>query len=120
MLKGDGTGRYLLSYENEALIRRIPLERRGVTNGREWVLGGLLCEVFEPESEGSAELYLITFEELLIEQINRIGVGKKVRIAYHIDTRPRYDSYNVSAVLDSIQGLSDGEDFVFGTKKKGE
>lgn len=120
MLKGDGTGKYLLSFQNEALIRRIPLERRGVTNGREWVLGGLLCEVFEPDTEGSAELYLITFDGLLIEQINRIGVGKRVKIAYHIETRQRYDSYNVSAVLDSIQGLSENEDFIYGTKKKGE
>lgn len=120
MLKGDGTGRYLLSYENEALIRRIPLERRGVTNGREWVLGSALFEVFEQDAGGSAELYLITFDELLIEQINRIGVGKRVKIAYHIETRQRFDSYNVSVVLDSIQGLSENEDFVYGTKKKGE
>lgn len=118
MLKGDGTGKYLLSFQNEALIRRIPLERRGVTNGREWVLGSALFEVFEKDTDGSAELYLITFNDELIEQLNRIGIGKRVKIGWHIETRPRYDSYNVSAVLDSINGLSDAEDFILGIKKK--
>lgn len=120
MLKGDGTGRFMFSFENEAVIRRIPLERRGVTNGREWVLGSALFEVFEGGMEGSAEMYLITFNEELIEQLNRIGIGKRVKIGWHIETRPRYDSYNVSAILDSIQGCSDGENFIYGTKEKGE
>lgn len=122
MIKQQSDGQYMLSYENTAIIRRLPLPRCGVSKkGVEWQLGSALFEVFDNENtDGSAELYLVTFDETLIEQLNRLGVGKKVRVSWHISTRPHYDSYIVSAVLDSINGLTDAEDFIYGTKKKGE
>lgn len=111
----DSTGKCMLSFENEAMIRRIPMERRGVTKkGMEWVLGGCLVEVFEEGCGGSAQLYLVTFDEELIERVNVIGVGKTVRIRWHVDSRERYDSYIVSAVLDGIDMLTEGENYLIG------
>lgn len=119
MIKQDTTGKYLLSFENEAIIRRIPLERRGATKrGMEWVLGGCLVEAFEEGWEGSAQLYLVTFNAELIEQINVIGVGKKVRVKYHIETKEYYDSFRTSVILDDIELMTDAENFLIGKGKK--
>lgn len=118
MIENDGTGRYTLSYECEAVLRRIPLEKRGLTKkGNEWVLGGCLVEAVEDGSEGSAQLYLATFDPELIELVNVIGVGKRVRVKFHIETREYYDSFRTSAILDGIRMTSDGEDFLVGGRK---
>lgn len=115
MIKTDKTGRGVLQYECSGVIRRIPLERRGTTKaGIEWVLGGMLLEVNEDGMDDSAQLYLTTFDEMLIEKMNMIGVGKRVRVMYHIETREYYDSYRVNLVLDKIGGMTKGEDFVYG------
>lgn len=119
MITQDSTGKCLLSFENNATIRRIPLERRGMTKkGIPWELGSCLVEVFDNEQNCSAQLFLVTFEPELIEQINVIGVGKNVKIRWHIDCRERYDSYSLSAILDEIEMLTDGENFVIGKRRK--
>ncbi|MBQ1469781.1 MAG: hypothetical protein IIZ29_02875 [Schwartzia sp.] len=119
MLKVDDTGRGVLQFESTGVIRRIPLERRGHTKGgKEWILGGSLLEVGEEGVDGSAQLYLITFNEELIEQINVIGVGKHVRVKYHIETKEYYDSFRVSVILDEIVLMTDAENFLIGKGKK--
>lgn len=119
MIQTDETGRGVLQYEVQGVIRRIPLERRGNTKkGVPWVLGSLLMEVGEEGVNGSAQLYLVTFDEYLIETINTIGVGKKVKVKWHIDCRERYDSFSVSAILDDIELMTDGENFLLGKERK--
>ncbi len=119
MLKIDDTGRGVLQFESTGIIRRIPLERRGHTKGgKEWTLGGVLLEVGEEGVVGSAQLYLVTFKEELIEQISVIGVGKNVRVKYHIETKEYYDSFRVSAILDEIGLMTDAENFLIGKGKK--
>ena len=120
MIKTDETGRSFLSYESTGRIVRIPVERRGKSaRGHEWVLGSILLEVFDEERNGSARLVLVTFDEILIEQMNTIGVGKDVKVRWHVDVRDNFDNYKVSLVLDSIEGLSESENFLYNTKKKG-
>lgn len=121
MINTDSTGRPLLQYDIVGEIRRIPIERRGTSaSGHEWVLGGVLLEVFEEGGNGgSVPLYLTTWQEDIVETVNRIGVGKRVRVRYHIETREYHDSYRVSAIVDSIGGMDEGEDFLYGTKRKG-
>ena len=120
MIKTDETGRSFLSYESTGRIARIPMERRGKSaRGHEWVLGSILLEVFDEERNGSARLVLTTFDEMLIEQMNTIGVGKDVKVRWHVDVRDNFDNYKVSLMLDSIDGISDGESFLYNTKKKG-
>lgn len=119
MLKVDETGRGVLQFESTGVIRRIPLERRGHTKGgKEWTLGGVLLEVGEEGVSGSAQLFLITFEDELIEQINIIGVGKHVRVKYHLETKEYYDSFRVSVILDEIGLMTDAENFLIGKGKK--
>lgn len=120
MLVNDGTGRFLLTYENTAVIRRIPLEKRGTSRrGVEWTLGSTLVEVLGDDDESnSAQLFLVTFDEELIEQLNIIGVGKKVKIRWHVETRESYESYKVAAMLDSIEMLTDGENYMIGKGHK--
>lgn len=119
MLKVDETGRGVLQFESTGVVRRIPLERRGHTKGgKEWTLGGVLLEVGDEGVAGSAQLYLITFEDELIEQINIIGVGKHVRVKYHIETKEFYDSFRVSVILDEIELMTDAENFLIGKGKK--
>lgn len=121
MLKTDSTGRSFLSFENTGRIARLPMERRGKSaRGHEWVLGSILLEVFDEERNGSARLVLMTFDEMLIEQMNTIGVGKDVKVRWHVDVRDNFDNYKVSLVLDEIEGLSEGENFLYNTKKKGK
>lgn len=122
MIKTDETGRSFLSYECTGRIARLPMEKRGRSvRNHEWVLGSILLEVFDPEDRqnGSARLCLITFDEMLIEQMNTIGVGKDVKVRWHVDVRDAFDNYKVSLVLDSIEGLSESENFLYNTKKKG-
>lgn len=122
MIKTDETGRSFLSYNSMGRIARIPMEKRGKSaKNHEWVLGSILLEVFDPEDRqnGSARLCLITFDEMLIEQMNTIGVGKDVKVRWHVDVRDNFDNYKVSLVLDSIEGLSESENFLYNTKKKG-
>lgn len=119
MIKTDSTGNSVLSYEVMGKITRIPLERRGTTKrGVEWTLGSCLLEVYEDGKDGSARLFLVTFDTELIETLNIIGVGKIVKARYHIDVRDRYDGYSVSLILDEVSGLTDGEDFLYGKPKK--
>jgi len=122
MIKTDETGRSFLTFENTGRIARIPMERRGKSaRGHEWVLGSVLLEVFDEENRsGSARLCLLTFDEMLIEQMNTIGVGKDVKVRWHVDVRDAFDNYKVSLVLDEIEFLTEGENFVLGNGKKGE
>ena len=120
MITQDNTGKYLLAYENNAVIRRIPMPKMGVSkNGREWSMGSVLLEAYDEDESVSAELFLIYWnDELMTEQIERLGCGKKVRVKWHVETLPKFDSYNVSLILDDIELLTDGENFLIG--KKGE
>ena len=119
MINTDSTGKSVLTYEVTGRIARIPIERRGITNGHEWVLGECLLEVFDEEHNGSARLHLITFDELKIEMLNRIGIGKDVRATFHIEVKDRFGGYSDSIILDDISLMTDGENFLIG-KKKGE
>ncbi len=118
MIEKQQDGRYVLQYEATGIIRRIPIERRGVSkHGTEWVRGGVLLEVAEDGCEGSAQLFLTTWQEEMIETINRIGVGKNVKVKFHIECREYFDNYQCNILLDDIFGLSEGEDFIYGKKK---
>lgn len=120
MIKTDNTGRHLMCFETNAIIRRLPMERRGTArSGREWVMGSVVIEAFEDEECESALLYLITWQEEMIETLNILGVGKKCKVKFHIECREYYDSYKTSLMLDSIEGLSESENFLYNTKKKG-
>ena len=120
MIKDDRNGRYVLQYEVEGVIRRLPLERRGVSKaGREWTMGQVLLEVSEEGVDGSAQLHLITWSEEMVEMLNRIGVGKRVKSTFHVECKEYFDNYKTSLILDGIEMLSDGENYLIG-KKKGE
>lgn len=119
MLKTDSTGRSVLQYTVTGRIRRLPLPKSGISKkGNEWKMGSAVLEVMEEGVEGSAELYLVTFDEFLIEELEMIGIGKNVKATFHIDVRSYYDSYNVSCILDAIEGCTDGENRLYNTKKK--
>ena len=77
----------------------------------------MLVEAFDEDESQSAQLFLITWDSLMIEQIERLGVGKKVHIKYHVSVREKFDSYDVSLIIDEIDMLSDGENFLVGKKK---
>ena len=118
MITQNELGKYVLSQEVTGIIRRIPIESRGVSKGgREWVLGKVVLEVYEEGKEGSAQIYLTTFDEELTEMIQMLGVGKRVVVQFHIDVKEFYDSYRINLILDSISGMSENEDYVYGTKK---
>lgn len=120
MIKTDNTGRHLMCFETKAIIRRLPMERRGTArSGREWVMGSVVIEAFEDAECESALLHLITWQEEMIETLNILGVGKKCKVKFHIECREYYDSYKTSLMLDSIEGLSEAENFLYNTKKKG-
>lgn len=120
MIKTDETGRSFLSYESTGRIARLPMERRGKSaRGHEWVLGSILLEVFDEENRsGSARLCLLTFDEILIEQMNTIGVGKDVKVRWHVDVRDNFDNYKVSLVLDEIEGMTMAESYIYNIKSK--
>ena len=114
-------GKRILQYEVNAIVRRIPVEKRGISaTGKEWLLGTLIVEAFDDNENESVELMLTTFDEEVYESVVRIGVGKKVRVTFHIDTWQRKGRYSVSCILDAINGLTEGEDFLYGINKKGE
>ena len=118
MITQNELGKYVLSQEVTGIIRRIPIESRGVSrSGREWVLGKVVLEVYEEGKEGSAQIYLTTFDEELTEMIQMLGVGKRVKAVYHVDVKEYYDSYRTNLILDSISGMNENEDYVYGTKK---
>lgn len=119
MLKTDSTGRSVLQYTVTGKIRRLFEPKSGKSQrGFEWTLGKVVLEVSEDGVDGSAELYCVTFDNFLIEQLELIGVGKKVKATFHIDVRSYYDSYNVSCILDAIEGCTEAESFLYNTKKK--
>ena len=118
MIKDDGSGRYVLQYTVEGVIRRLPLEKRGVSKtGREWVMGQVLLEVSDEGVDGSAQLHLITWSEEVVEMLNRIGVGKRVKSVYHIECKEFFDNYKTSLILDDIQMSTEGENFLIGRKQ---
>ena len=114
MLETDRTGKTLLTFEATGRISRIPIERRGTSSGgHEWVLGGVALEVFEEGVEGSAQLYITTWDEEKIELINRIGVGKNVKVKYRLETREKFNKLQTDVLLVDIAGMSDDEDFLY-------
>lgn len=121
MIEQDNTGKYLLSFETNAIIRRIPLTKYGTAkNGNEWSIGSILLEAYDEDENASAELFLIYWnDELMAEQIERLGCGKRVKVKWHVETKAFFDNYKTSLVLDDIEMLSDGENYLIG-KKKGE
>ena len=121
MIKIDETGRGLLVQEVTGIIRRIPIEKRGVSKRNvPWVLGGVLLEAYEDGVEGSVPLYLTTWDEAMVEFINRLGVGKHVRARFHIESKEYYDNYRVSVIVDEIDGLTEAESFAYGKRTKKE
>lgn len=121
MIKDDGNGRLLMQQTVSGVIRRIPLERTGISRkGVEWTLGGVLIEASEEGFDGSVPLFISTFNPELIELINRIGVGKEVVVTFHIECSAYYDNYRTNLVLDSIEGKTENENFIYGINKKGE
>ena len=83
-------------------------------------MGSVVVEAFEDAECESALLYLITWQEEMIETLNMLGVGKKCNVKFHIECREYFDSYKTSLMLDSIDGISEGESFLYNTKKKGD
>lgn len=120
MIKSDSLGKYVMALETDAVIRRIPIPKYGTSQrGVEWTLGSLIVEAYDQDETKSAELCFNSFDPEMIELFERIGVGKRVHICYHISCRRVYDNYHISLMVDSIVGLSDGEDYLYGTKKGG-
>ena len=120
MIKEGKDGRLLMQQTVSGVVRRIPLEKTGISKkGVEWTLGGVLIEASEEGFDGSVPLFFSTFDSELIELINRIGVGKDVVVTFHIECSAYYDNYRTNLVLDSIEGKSDAENFIYGIKKKG-
>ena len=114
-------GKRILQYEVNAITRRIPIEKRGISqNGKEWLLATLFVEVYEGNEMDSVELMLTTFSEEMYETVTRIGVGKDVKIKFHIDTWQRNGRYSISCVLDSIEGKNEAENFIYGINSKGD
>lgn len=121
MIEKDNTGKYLLTFTTNATIRRLPIPRYGTAkSGKEWSMGSVLVEAYEEDESASAQLYLITWDSLMIEQLERLGVGKKVVIQFHIECSAYYDNYRTNLVLDSIEGKTENENFLYGITKKGE
>lgn len=119
MIKTDETGRCTLSFESIGVIRRLPVTRYGTSkHGHEWSMQNVLLEVTEEGAEGSATIWLTAWDEELIETLNRIGLNKKVKVEYHIDSRDYLDGGRTSLIIDRVGGITDAEDFLYGTKKK--
>lgn len=119
MIKTDESNNILLQYEVVGRISRIPLERMGTSkSGKPWFLGSVLLEVYEEGVEGSVRLFLITWSEEMYETVYRMGVGKNVRVKFHIQTKERFDSYDVSAILDEISMLTEAENFLVGKESR--
>lgn len=121
MIKTDETGRCTLSFECVGVIRRLPVTRYGTSkHGHEWSMQNVQIEVTEEGAEGSVAIWLTAWDEELIETLNRIGINKKVKVEYHIDSRDYLDGGRTSLTIDKINGMTDAEDFLFGITKKGE
>jgi len=120
MIKTDETGRSTLSFESVGVIRRLPVTCYGTSKrGHEWSMQNVQLEVTEEGAEGSATIWLIAWDEELIETLNRIGINKKVKVEYHIDSRDYLDGGRTSLTIDKINGMTDAEDFLYGINKKG-
>lgn len=118
MIKTDSLGKYVMALETDAVIRRIPIPKCGTSpRGVEWALGSLIVEAYDEDETKSAELCFNSFDPEMIELFERIGVGKRVHICYHISCRRVYDNYHISLMVDSISGMNENEDYVYGTKK---
>lgn len=121
MIKEGKNGMLMMQQTVSGVVRRIPLERTGISRkGIEWTLGGVLIEASEEGFNGSVPLFFSTFDTELIELINRIGVGKEVVVTFHIECSAYYDNYRTNLVLDSIEGKNSSENFIYGINKKGE
>lgn len=121
MIKEGKNGTLLMQQTVSGVVRRIPLERTGISRkGIAWTLGGVLIEASEEGFDGSVPLFFSTFDSELIELINRIGVGKEVVVTFHIECSAYYDNYRTNLVLDSIEGKNEAENFIYGINKKGE
>jgi hypothetical protein len=119
MIKEGKNGMLLMQQTVSGVVRRIPLERTGISRkGIEWTLGGVLIEASEEGFNGSVPLFFSTFDPELIELINRFGVGKEVVVTFHIECSAYYDNYRTNLVLDSIEGRNEKENFLLGIKKK--
>lgn len=115
MIQKDETGKGLLSFTMNAVIRRIPLEKRGTgRRGTPWTLGSVVVEAYEDDEHDSAMLFLTTFNEELIEEINILGVGKRVQVKFHINVRENFDSYKTDLTLDEISALTEAENYMIG------
>lgn len=118
MIKEGKDGMLMMQQTVSGVVRRIPLERTGISRkGIEWTLGGVLIEASEEGFNGSVPLFFSTFDSELIELINRIGVGKEVVVTFHIECSAYYDNYRTNLVLDSIEGKTETENFLYGIKK---
>lgn len=118
MIKEGKNGMLMMQHTVSGVVRRIPLERTGISKkGVEWTLGGVLIEASEEGFNGSVPLFISTFDSELIELINRIGVGKEVVVTFHIECSAYYDNYRTNLVLDSICGKNENENFLYGIKK---
>lgn len=108
----------LLTYEATGIIRRIPVETRGKSKkGVPWTRGGVQLEVYEDGREGSALLFLYAWGDEMVETINMLGVGKRVRVRFRIESHEYYDKLTNDVVLIDINGLTEQEDFIYGTNR---
>lgn len=121
MIEQNEKGKRILSFETNAIIRRIPISQFGTRkDGSEWRKDSVLLEAYDEDESASAEMFLIYWDnELLAETIERLGVGKKVRVKYHLSFTPHFDNYYQSVILDDVQMLTEKENFLIGKKKKG-
>ena len=121
MIRTNAVGKYVLTYEATGVIRRLPVESRGTSRrGTEWMHGNVWLEVFEEGVDGSVPLCLSTWDEEMWETLNRIGIGKKIRVKYHVECSEYYDGARISFLIDEVGGMSDGEDYIYGTRKGGK
>lgn len=120
MLKTDERGGAVLQYTVTGRIRRIPLPKCGTSKKGEWRMASVFLECFEEGVNGSAQLYLVTFDDYLGETLENLGVGKDVKATFHIEVREKFDNCSISLMLDSIELLTAGENFILNGKKGGD
>lgn len=107
----------LLVFTAKGVIREIPVEARGISKtGLPWTRGGLCLEVYDDDTENSAPLYLTAWGDEMVELINTLGVGKRVQVTFRITSqRKPYGQYHTNVSLESIQGLTENENYLYGT-----
>lgn len=114
MIKSDERGSAVLQYTVTGRIRRIPLPKMGHSSKGDWKMASVYLECFEEGVNGSAPLFLVTFDDYLAETIENLGVGKDVKVTFHIAVREKFDNCSISLVIDDIEMLTDGENFLIG------